>query len=78
MGFVGQLVDLKKELGTNEEIVPKAAESVARRNKHIAAAVKDFKKNTKERDKALYEVIRSNPAAHAALVEALLLERKKS
>jgi type IV secretory pathway VirD2 relaxase len=78
MGFVGQLLDLKKELGTNKEIVRAAAESVARRNKHIAAAVKDFKKNTKERDRALYEVIRNNPAAHAALVEALLLRRRGS
>lgn len=77
MGFVGQLLDLKDELETNKQIVRAAAESVARRNKHIGAAVKGFKKNTEERDKALYEVIRSNPAAHAALVEALLQRRKR-
>ena len=76
MGFVGQLLDLKKELKTNKQIVRRAAESVAKRNKHIAEAVEALEKKTKNRDEALYEVIRRNAAAYAALVEALLLGQK--
>lgn len=77
MGLVGQLLDLKGPLKTNEQMIRRALERLVKENKDVAKAVQSVQTSAKDRDRALVEVIRRNPAAHAALIEALLHRLKR-
>ncbi len=77
MGLLAQLLDLRKSHNVKQTEVRSAINRLVKENADIASAVQSLQKGIKEPDQALVQVISRNPAAHAALVEALLQRRTK-
>jgi len=77
MGFVAQLLDLQDLLKISKQGLRKELDRLVKENKDIAKAVQSLQASARNRDHALVEVIKRNPAAHAALIESLLHRRKR-
>ena len=77
MGLLAQLLDVRVVQGIKKPALRTVVNRLVKENKDIAKAVRALQAADKNRDEALVEVISRNPAAHAALIEALL-HRPKS
>jgi hypothetical protein len=77
MGLLAQLLDVRVAQGIKKPALRTVVNRLVKENKDIAKAVRALQAADKNRDEAIVEVISRNPAAHAALIEALL-HRPKS
>jgi hypothetical protein len=77
MGLLAQLLDVRAAQSIKKPALRGVLNRIVKENKDIAKAVRTLQAAHKNRDQAIVEVISRNPAAHAALIEALL-HRPKS